>query len=494
MLRKIFLLSVVFTFWQASAFPKAVAFRYDDNQRVEICNTLADVFRRNGVRFSMALVPFHILAKDAQWRKTVCALEDEGFEVMNHTPWHNTLSFLADPNDPLLKKAAKSSGVDHVSGRMVYLKFDAGKTRYGKEFKVRIHNKNKISGSPQLKDRLLLKIRDKFYYTFPRPGKKGLYLRSIWSENNVDLPDEENVPVQICSPAFVPAPGSYEFLVEAAHEGFRRIGLKKVPKVWIQPGGYYPLMEREALGKVLKKYGYVSSSSFPRGYKGFNDPDADHGCFAMDWGDFNLRTFDVKRAKFFIAEAVACHRTAICASHVEPARKGKLKEYAAAIDALLKWLKQSGIKVVTQSELAGLLAQTTADPGKNIFPSLSCDLDGDGMPDGYRTDRSVTFKNGTASLGGRGRMLFIQALCGLPRGKAQLSLEHQGVEKGEIVIRYYDSLRRICGSQKFVLKSGRTWEKSAFVLNIPAKCAALSFEFFKNSAGKAQVRCLQLKK
>jgi hypothetical protein len=491
MLKRLFLAVFLCAGTAVTALPKVVCFRFDDNQSADIYGKLGDVFRKNNVRFSMSLIPLHSQAFNKKWREVICSLEKDGFEIMDHTPSHNTLSFPLEMSDPLRKLADKSF-TDHTSERKVYLKYDYGVSRFSPVFEVKISGKNKISGNKLLKVRALVKIRDRFYYVYSARGKGEFLLRSIWSEDNVVLPDEENVPAQICYPAFSPVPGALEYMITVSREKFRQIGLKKMPKILIQPGGFYPLMGRNALAKVLKEQGYISASGIPAGYKGFGDPDIAITRYAMDWADFNLESMNLEREKTKIADTIACNRVAIGARHVRIAGKGKLPEYLLLHDKLLRWLAEKNIKVCTQSEASEILASTKIIRKENVLPDLACDLDGNGRPDGWFSSAGVNFNKGTVVFGSKGRALFVRSLCGLPGGKVRLMIDHEKLGNVSVRIRFCNSLKKTCGIRTKNLQSSLR-KKDTFEFTIPANCAALDLEIIRKGSDSGKIYQLELR-
>ena len=488
---KSFCLAVLLFSGQAlMALPKVACFRFDDNLTADIYRQLGDVFRKNNVRFSMSLIPLQPQMQEKKWCEVIRALEKDGFEIMDHTPSHNTLSLPLEKGDPLWKLADKSF-TDHMSDRRVYFKYDPGESTYSPVFNVKIREKNKISGNKLLKVRSLLKIKDRFYYVYTALGNGEFQLRSIWSENNVVLPDGDNVPVQICYPAFSPVPGAFEYMIKVSREKFRQIGLKTTPRILIQPGGFYPVMGRRALAKVLNEQGFVSGTGVPSGYKGFGEPDFALSRFSMNWGDFNLESMNLEREKTKIADAVACHRVAIGSSHVR-VPKDKLQEYMLLHDRLLRWMAEKNIKVCTQSVASEILSSTAIDRKADILPDLACDLDGNGRPDGWFAAPGVKFEKKSILISDKGQVLWIRSLCGLPRGKVRLVIEHENLGKAAVKIRFFNSVKKACGIRIIKLQSsGR--KKDTFELDIPADCAALDFDIQKSGTAAGRIHFLELR-
>lgn len=480
-----------------SANADAVSFRYDDNQSVEIWQTLADVFRKHDARFGLSLIPCSFGADNAEWRKLICQLESEGFEIYDHTPQHNTLSMRLPEDSPLLKELANAPFVDHINGNKVCLKYYVGSSTVIKTVKIDIRNKNQIlckTPGAEIAHRAMLDFNGKQYYAVK--NKDILQLYSIWGENNIEMPDTNDVEVKVLKHAFRPYPGAMDFLVKQSQEGFRKIGLKKMPKVWIGPGGLYPHFETEGLREVLLKYGYVSAStSFFASPKGFNDPDWERNRFAMRWGTFNLENMNLQLSKRLIAMTTACNRVAIASSHVKPARSGKLKEYAALHDQLLAWLKKNNIKVMTQSELAMYLRDHKIDPDKNIMPAFSRDIDEDGRPDGYVFSRKTTFANGAVRLTSKGNLLEIKQLCGLPEGKVKFTADWSGTFDGKINFVFHSSKAKLGEQTLPVAFTNSPGVKSEFEFDIPKGTSALHFSIVSGSdKNKALLKNLDLRR
>ena len=446
------------------ALPKAVCFRFDDNQNVKNYSVMAETFRKNNAVFSLSLCPLRPESK--KWQEMVCRLSEEGFDIMDHTPIHSTLAIRLAPGDPLLEKAKKADFVHHITDGRICLKYDVAGSSWSQPIEVEIKNGNKISAHPEFKYRRLVEIEGNYYYIVP----DKLKLISIWAEDNIRLTDGKK-QLRLSLSTLRPYPGTAEFMVEVSQEGFRRIGLKKMPVSWIQPGGYYISLETVSLGKVMKKYGYVSASTTPSILKGFGNADMDTDRFAINWGDFNFERHTVEEAKTRIADAVACHRIPIASSHFRI--KCTLEEYAAKHDQLLKWCSKNGIRVLSQSEAALLLLNTKVDAAENVFPSLSCDLDKNNRPDGYFAADGVKFQDSKVILPGK-KKFGLKQLCGLPlERKMNFSVEHT-LRHGVALFRFLDARGKLCGTGKLDLSQKNKNAKMAITL--PAKCTALDFE------------------
>ncbi|MBE6402197.1 MAG: hypothetical protein E7039_00560 [Lentisphaerae bacterium] len=471
----------------SAAIQPAVAFRFDDNHNIRIWDTLSDVFRRNNVRFSCSIIPYwsNDLNK-ADWCKKICQLESEGFEIMDHTPNHNTSAITLPEDDPRWGTLKDAPFVDHINGRKVCLKYSVGNSTFSKPFTIKIFDKNKVTSSSKLARRMNLEIDGKHYYLDPTKDKNVFKLVTIWNEGNVNLPDGEKTVRRCLKERFLLADGGYDFMIQCSQDGFRKIGLKKMPRVWIQPGGFYPHLSIDKLMAALRRHNYISASCAENAsMKGFADPGIEQSRFSMRWGDFNLEKLNLQPAKTRIANTIACRRVAICSSHVAPERKyGKLKEYAAMYEQILPWLKENNIKVMTQGELAEYLMTAQVDPDENIMPAMNKDIDENNIPDGYLIKKSCKWNKAEQSLllKGKGLLLSVKELCGLPRGKVRFTVEVKGKVNGSIAINLLDSLKNNCGKALIELKDSNEWQKYEAMFSIPENCAALNLDFIAKLA------------
>ena len=473
----------------------AVAFRFDDNQPPERWEALGEAFKKHNARFSFAVNLTNALNNGEKYHQKLCQLEQEGFEVMDHTPNHNALLFRSSDKE-LIAKYANAPFVDHATENTLYFKFIPRSEKGGDKLNVDLVNGCEISPADEktkLKPYTFVKYQDKYYFIVRHYKTKKLQLVSLWEERNVNLPDARNMELQKYPNWGIPAPGSIEFLVEQTRSAAAKIGLKKNPTVWIQPGGAQIIFSADELGPILKKVGYVSAATYPNAaLKGFMDPHFERNAYAMMWGPFTLENMKIEPAKRIIADFTATHRVAIGSSHIIPARKGKeeMMKYVQLHDELLTWLAENNIKVLTQSELANHLKTFRIDPKKNIFPSLTRDINGDGIPDGYNNfPKEVKITNGEVSFQKRGRVMSVSNLCALPQGPAVFSIELKGKVKVGLIFEYYNDAKGISRATKIKTeklvfdKSVEDWTKFTGELNIPEGANCLRFSMFNSTDG-----------
>jgi len=464
----------------------AVAFRYDDNQNPENWISLREVFQKHNARFSIAVNLQNMLSQGSEYHRVVCLLEEEGFEIMDHTPNHHTLLFRSSDKE-LIRRHAKDPFVDHTTENTLYFKFIPRMETPLRTWKVSLTNGCEITcDAPPVKPRPfhLVKIKDRYCFMIPekKPGK--LKLVSVWGEKNVNLPDAQDMELPEYQNFGIPCPGSVEFLTEQTQKAAAKIGLKKTPKVWIQPGGTQILFAADELAPILRKRNYVSASTYwNSAQKGLMDPHFGRNAYAMLWGPFTLEKGSLEPAKRQIADAIACHRAAIGISHILPACKGRsaMEKYVRLHDELLGWLEENNIKVLTQGELTKFLETAKMPPEGNIMPPLYRDINGDGIPDGYAVAGGAEARSGEIFFRTVRSSLQIGALCALPHGAAEFSLEAKGNFKWKILLEYFSDVQGLKAknrlkTEKIVWDSNSAnWQKFKRELHIPGDANSLRF-------------------
>jgi len=444
------------------------------------------VFKKHNVRFSISVNLQELLQQGGESCRTLCLLEEEGFEIMDHTPNHNVLLFRSRDKELILRHA-KDPFVDHASENTLYFKFIPRTAAPLRKWKVDLANGcESTSAVLPIKPQPfhLVKYKEQYYFMVGDKKNKKMTLVSVWGEKNVKLPDAQGVELLEYPNFGIPAPGSMEFLTEQTRNAAARIGLKKKPEVWIQPGGLQILFAADELRPILRKLNYISASTYwNSAQKGLMDPHFGRNAYAMLWGPFSLENGKMEPAKRQIADAVACHRAAIGMSHILPARRGKaaMTEYIRLHDELLAWLEQNNIKVLTQGELTKFLETAKMPPEGNIMPPLYRDINGDGIPDGYAVAGGAEARSGEIFFRTVRSSLQIGALCALPHGAAEFSLEAKGNFKWKILLEYFSDVQGLKAknrlkTEKIVWDSNSAdWQKFKRELHIPGDANSLRF-------------------
>ena len=155
------------------------------------------------------------------------------------------------------------------------------------------------------------------------------------------------------------------------------------PKILSQPNNGSPYYIARSTGYIyLNKSGYTGTSydgQAPEGIevKTYATPIDRHARYAFKRGDLtdlsNLTTL-----KKQIADDYAKHKvTSIQTQYAN------IPTILSNTKTLFDWLKAKKIGVYTASQWLAALYDTIPNPGVNVMPSLTNDLDGDGTPDGY---------------------------------------------------------------------------------------------------------------
>ena len=98
-----------------------ICFRVDDNKPIQQWTDFAEVFNRYGYKFCAALCPWRMAGND-EYIRLVKELQDQGHEMMDHTPIHS-VDKLPLPQDADLDAWRSMPGVDHVDDERIYLKY-----------------------------------------------------------------------------------------------------------------------------------------------------------------------------------------------------------------------------------------------------------------------------------------------------------------------------------------------------------------------------------
>jgi hypothetical protein len=203
------------------------------------------------------------------------------------------------------------------------------------------------------------------------------------STNNIDLYFVSTEDVQLSHAAF-------RVLLEESRRQWRALGLP-MPKVWVQPGGFHPLISSDTLAEVGKEYGIIAGevsengtehpswSNIPMKY--YHD---------QDYADFRLEDYTWASQKKGLVDALAKNKIVLTKGHLYITGvtgaddDEKYHNLAARFDSCMAFLSENNIPVIDYEEYAKLLSARTAAYA-NIIPPFNIDLDADGDPDGYDT-------------------------------------------------------------------------------------------------------------
>ena len=214
-----------------------------------------------------------------------------------------------------------------------------------------------------------------------------LFLCSEYFQS-ISIISEANVDYALCKSAaeYLTVDGA-QSLMKAGKWEWKTAGLSP-PRVWISPNPY-EIERYDSLAVAGRRENYISAQQqytlqgALKVYGEYNPSNSKQ--FGMEWDDFTLETKRFTTARSIIADAVAKHY--VVANHSHLGAYGLLNDdttaYFLRIDSLIAFVKLNNILVLTQEEWAYELYNRNQSSYINIIPSLSNDIDSDGVADGF---------------------------------------------------------------------------------------------------------------
>ena len=478
-----------------------ICFRFDDNQTVEHYREMLDVFDKHGAKLCMS-INLKYMRYSPEFPALLKKAQEDGHELMDHTPTHAVFSMNCDSPAEAASYAGKPS-VDHVDGRNVRFKYKFDLATARAEFA------GKVAGLKVEVPEASRKAVDKSCFVYDSEAQKLFQLKrnedssycltSFWGEENVEAPQgERHFKVLDNQKSFSVDDDALRLQVALIRSICDKSSLKW-PVTWIQPGSFEPVLRAEQLKRVVgDELGYVSAATYPNSSaKGFCEPNPD-GCrqYAMMWGDFSLEDKSVEEVKHTIASNIARHYVLIASSHMRVGKvPGGWSGYLKMHDELLAWCLEKGIPIRLQSEWAQILYKNPANPSENIIPSLTRDLDGNGVPDGFDLGKDVVVDSespsGAASASllskGAGAIFNIRALAGLERGANIFSLKAKGAAGDEFTATFkFHCGQRVVDAPAMDLKcKGGSWESFSTQLEVPADAVSVDVALSRKGGSSA---------
>jgi len=462
-----------------------IGFRVDDNHSVANFTQYAGIFKKYGFNFTFAINMGHSeLAKFEGLPGTIKYLRSLGNEMADHTPDHNTKYFLVDDVSSYYGLA----GVDHILADKKKICIAIEKisdTTYKDEGRINISGNTIISvnngefHNPGAMNTFHIPAL-KALYTFDSKDIKNsnpsdpdtiLNLKDFWGED-ITLAPMQNLEYYKM--------GSYD--VHMSHPGLMLMAKRTLelcsqsdldpPICWIQPGGYFPQVNRDDVSLTYGTMGYKSGAVYPEAsYKFFNeyDPIIDKA-YSMDWGDFCEDFWPLDSVETIIADRAARHIVSFGHSHFWDLFGG-WDNYINRTDSLLAWCKANSIPVRTYTEWADILYRTPQNPYCNVMPKLDIDIDNNRRPDGFSLGSSTVLDtlDGVPTSSNRSlsvtspidaRILIFQigGLGGVEKGDNYFSFWAKGTPKTEVDLQLWYNEVQEGISFKFVIKD-TTWTK-----------------------------------
>jgi hypothetical protein len=422
-----------------------VAFRVDDSHSASEYSAYANIFRKYGYNFTLApnLAP-SMHSGYYNMIDTIRNLTNDGNELADHTPNHNSKWFTVLNTSPYIHKA----GVDHIieSSETICLKYDHVITSsHTDEGLINVIGNKVISANPGefrvMGDLHAIYLNDTLYSynpdsiitssTYPDTIKG---LMSYWGEP-VYLTPLSNIPYEKLDIFdVVMSIDALKLLGQATSDLCNMYNLP-APTTWMQPGGSdYPQLRKGDVSQSFGSIGYATGAVYPEASKKvYNEYNPDNDCsFAMEWEDFREDISSLQTVKHIIANKVALHTVSIGYSHFNNLLGG-WTGYLNRMDSLLAWCRANNIPVRTYRQWADILYKTPQNPYINIMPDISTDLDNDNIPDGYSLSAGTTIDSTDYPAAGSMRKSMVQNTAG-----QFFSIDYLGgIEKGQVYFCFY---------------------------------------------------------
>jgi hypothetical protein len=441
-----------------------ICFRIDDNKPISKYLEYAALFNNYNQKFSFAINLGNNITITPDYIDGLRQIQANGHEMMDHTPWHRTNYFTTIlPTDYY----RGHPGVQRISGNKVELKYadvnigDAKRTGYVNINGDIVTSTSGIFSSFSQSDcYLYFPSLDQLVFideSFGWIDQDTIKITDFW-RNDIDLGSHQNV--QFYNFDFYGVHLTVDALKALAEESTRLVnyyGLER-PYTWIQPGGYFPHVNRNEVKQACGELGFKSADVKTYGHysiKTFNEynPDDDKQ-FGMFWEDFRDDAWTLEQCKELIADRIAKHYVAFGHSHFNELLGG-WEVYLDRTEKLIRWCIANNIPIRTYSEWADILYNQIPDPDENIFPLLNIDLDVNDVPDGFnpsekavleKDDGVPTVNDYCYSINTAGEIFSIRNLGGIEKGENEFEIWTKGVPGDFIEVTF-----RV-GSQNLVYK------------------------------------------
>jgi len=425
--------------------------RCDDNHSPVQWKQVAEAFEAAGFRASFAVNSSSLTAEQGACLKELAA---RGHEIMDHTGQHAfySMQFHSAVDCAALTNASFVAAVS-PGGKSLLCKSEIDwKHPSLLKFTGAISNGELVVTDRTALKRLHFSAKfyvpslDRWFGVSRVDGNRRFYL-DFWGRRlRDDFAVAETEMLTVPQDAIQPSLGLLRAQARLSRDNFDRFGLPR-PTFWIQPGGWESFLSWDRLRAVHGgEFGYHGADAIVGGsqWRGsFNDPDPERGrwTFQSDFGYLDEGN-DLPRVKRRLADSLAKNRSFSYISHMNGGRCGGWSEWLRLTREFAAWLKTAGIRVTTHTKLVDAIYAESLPAGTDVFPLLTRDLDGDGLPDGVKLDHGATcdLKTGVVTLD-KGQSLCVDGLCGLARGKMELAVQAEGTPEAEVAVQVHQSGR-----------------------------------------------------
>jgi len=505
---KLFLVIIFFHLSGYSQYiPKkgGVAFRIDDNHLASEYLTYANVFDNFGYKYNFALNLALINPSDTQLLNTIRYLTNNGHVMMDHTPNHRTNYFTVRYYSDTSLYSGKV-GIDHINGLKVCLKVDSFKTNtFNDEGPIWVSG-NKVISVNNGEFKYLTTIQNiqaiyipslnklYGYYNISNKNESDpdtLYLWSYWNEsitlNYNGLTTYKKVGIY---DTYINPDGIYRLMLQT-RKYCEQLNLPQ-PKVWCQPGGFFPAFYGWQTKESCQLAGHIGgSTTVDNAKKYFNEYDPlKYRRYTVRGVDFFDQTQTFQVMKSIVANGIALNKVQICGGHFGYPEYilGGWSAYVLRVDSLLSWCYLKGIPVKTYPEWISILYDSIADPFYNIVPSMSKDLDEDGYPDGYSKNNigNINTSGGMPSdnyyyisRNSKGYLCSINEIGGIERADNVMEFYTQGNSYDSIDVYIYFNYSTSNSFLK-IRKEANTnyWAKKRLIFNVPDSTMTINLQFY----------------
>lgn len=324
--------------------------RFDDNHTPAQWRQVADAFERHGLRACFA-----VTAASLSGEQDACLAElsRRGHEIMDHTPQHAIYrQELADDATFAARTNRAYAAEWDAARRRIYCRAEIDwNHRSSFRFRGSIRDGEVFVADPAALKRL--HFTAKFYV--PSVGRwfgvrkvdgDRRLIADFWGRDVKGVVVPETEMVTLFQDAIQPSDELLRDQCRTTRAVFDRFGIAR-PTCWIQPGGWESFLDWKVLKRVCGgEFGYVAADAVVGPATGSNAWVLRPNFAYFDEG----RTFEEVTKR--VTDALDKGRFFIYISHMNGSRAGGWEKWLAETESFAAWLKESGITVVTYSDLA----------------------------------------------------------------------------------------------------------------------------------------------
>ncbi|MEI7983027.1 MAG: hypothetical protein WCI71_15355, partial [Bacteroidota bacterium] len=424
-----------------------ICFRVDNNPSIEKLNQFYAIFNIYHKKFCLGITAWSLPVNPSY----VSALRYyilQGHEVMDNTPTHQTQFFnVINIHDTSLY--SNNWGVDHINGQQVCLKYSSVDTSLNhNEGLVNIEGNIVTSlGNGEFADlngstyffALYFGFNEKPCLWYDLQNKNPLdpdtlKIKSFWGEPLEPVNKSGISYHKLTSKDVYLNPYAIRLLGKESLRLYKMLNLMR-PYTWVHPAGQMPWINAyELKGSLGDSLDYFSGSTpVNPGYFCYNEYNpSGFKQFSIPTGEISIENYSFQWNKTRIANYFAKHYVKVDLSYFTE-NPVEWSAYLLRVDSLVKWCYFSNIPILTYHQLSSILYDSLPNRLVNIFPRMNVDLDGNGFPDGFDQNGSISGsynkKDGVPESGnccfqiqGPGIIGQITTLAGIEKGKNKFTI------------------------------------------------------------------------